>query len=43
MQYKSGMLQSWNKFCFSSGYIEISAQLPGSPTSFGFVSIYHAQ
>ena len=38
MQYKSGMLQSWNKFCFSSGYIEISAQLPGSSTSVGFVS-----
>jgi hypothetical protein len=22
MQFKSGMLQSWNKFCFTTGYIE---------------------
>ncbi|OCH84874.1 beta-glucan synthesis-associated [Obba rivulosa] len=29
LQYKSGMLQSWNKFCFSSGYIEVSITLPG--------------
>jgi len=27
--YGSGMLQSWNKFCFTGGIIEISAQLPG--------------
>ncbi|EKM53338.1 glycoside hydrolase family 16 protein [Phanerochaete carnosa HHB-10118-sp] len=29
LPYKSGMLQSWNKFCFSSGYIEVSITLPG--------------
>ncbi|KAI0795085.1 beta-glucan synthesis-associated [Abortiporus biennis] len=29
LQYKSGMLQSWNKFCFTSGYIEVSMTLPG--------------
>jgi beta-glucanase (GH16 family) len=29
LQYRSGMLQSWNKFCFSSGYIEVSLTLPG--------------
>ena len=29
MQYRSGMLQSWNKFCFTSGYIEVSLSLPG--------------
>ncbi|KAI0266416.1 beta-glucan synthesis-associated [Gloeopeniophorella convolvens] len=29
MQYRSGMLQSWNKFCFTSGYIEVSLTLPG--------------
>ncbi|KAH8096775.1 beta-glucan synthesis-associated [Cristinia sonorae] len=29
LQYKSGMLQSWNKFCFSSGYIEVAVSLPG--------------
>jgi hypothetical protein len=27
--YLSGMLQSWNKFCFTSGYIEVSVTLPG--------------
>ena len=29
LQYKSGMLQSWNKFCFSSGYFEVSVSFPG--------------
>ncbi|KAI0746638.1 beta-glucan synthesis-associated [Daedaleopsis nitida] len=29
LQYRSGMLQSWNKFCFTSGYIEIAITLPG--------------
>ncbi|KZV93040.1 SKN1-domain-containing protein [Exidia glandulosa HHB12029] len=33
---KSGMLTGWNKFCFSSGYIEISAQLPGAPMTAGY-------
>lgn len=28
--YRSGMLQSWNKMCFTQGYVEISAMLPGS-------------
>jgi len=27
--YRSGMLQSWNKFCFSGGYIEVAVNLPG--------------
>lgn len=27
--YRSGMLQSWNKFCFSGGYIEVALTLPG--------------
>jgi beta-glucan synthesis-associated protein KRE6 len=27
--YTSGMLQSWNKFCFSSGYIEVALIFPG--------------
>ena len=27
---QSGMLQSWNKFCYTGGIIEISAKLPGS-------------
>lgn len=29
LQYRSGMLQSWNKFCFSSGYVEIATTFPG--------------
>ncbi|KZT33957.1 glycoside hydrolase family 16 protein [Sistotremastrum suecicum HHB10207 ss-3] len=28
--YRSGMLQSWNKFCFTNGYIEVSLSLPGA-------------
>ena len=27
--YQSGMLQGWNKFCFTGGVVEISARLPG--------------
>mmetsp|Transcript_9358 Transcript_9358/g.27472 ORF Transcript_9358/g.27472 Transcript_9358/m.27472 type:complete len:599 (-) Transcript_9358:240-2036(-) len=27
--FRSGMVQSWNKFCFTGGVVEISAQLPG--------------
>ncbi|CAH2353272.1 beta-glucan synthesis-associated protein Kre6p [[Candida] railenensis] len=26
--YRSGMVQSWNKFCFTQGMLEISARLP---------------
>lgn len=29
--YQSGLLSTWNKFCFTSGVIEISFQLPGKP------------
>ncbi|ODV64139.1 SKN1/KRE6 family beta-glucan synthesis-associated protein, partial [Ascoidea rubescens DSM 1968] len=28
--YRSGMLQSWNKMCFTQGKYEVSAQLPNS-------------
>ena len=31
-EVKSGMLQSWNKFCFTGGIVEFSAKLPGSPS-----------
>lgn len=27
--YQSGMVQGWNKFCFTGGIVEISAKLPG--------------
>ncbi|CAA7262719.1 unnamed protein product [Cyclocybe aegerita] len=30
MNYRSGMIQSWNKFCFTGGILEASVQLPGS-------------
>ena len=29
LQFRSAMLQSWNKFCFSGGYFEVSLSLPG--------------
>jgi beta-glucanase (GH16 family) len=32
---QSGMLQSWNKFCFIGGIVEFSAKLPGDPISGG--------
>ena len=28
---QSAMVQSWNKFCFTGGIVEISAKLPGDP------------
>ena len=38
LPYRSGMLQSWNKFCFTSGYIEVSVSLPGpSSNTEGYV------
>ncbi|KAF9009992.1 glucosidase [Cyathus striatus] len=30
LSYVSGMIQSWNKFCFTGGLIEASIRLPGS-------------
>jgi beta-glucan synthesis-associated protein KRE6 len=39
MPYRSGMLQSWNKFCFTGGYIEVAASLPGpNDETKGYVS-----
>jgi beta-glucan synthesis-associated protein KRE6 len=41
LQYRSGMLQSWNKFCFSGGYIEVSMTLPGpNMETQGYVSSF---
>lgn len=31
-----GMLQSWNKLCFTTGYVEVSVSLPGSHNAPGF-------
>ncbi|GAA5948901.1 hypothetical protein JCM21900_003465 [Sporobolomyces salmonicolor] len=36
LNFRSGMLQSWNKFCFTGGYIEVNLSLPGQPTAQGF-------
>ncbi|KAI8456865.1 beta-glucan synthesis-associated [Phakopsora pachyrhizi] len=36
LNYRSGMLQSWNKLCFTGGYIEVSISLPGTPKISGF-------
>ena len=33
--YTSGMVQSWNKFCFTGGVLELSVQLPGPWDSAG--------
>lgn len=36
LDYQGGMLQSWNKLCFTGGYIEVSVSLPGTPQVSGF-------
>ncbi|GFZ52301.1 Beta-glucan synthesis-associated protein KRE6 [Saitozyma sp. JCM 24511] len=37
LNFKSGMLQSWNQLCFQySVYIEVRLSLPGSPGASGF-------
>ncbi|KAI0316214.1 beta-glucan synthesis-associated [Amylostereum chailletii] len=32
----SGMIQSWNQFCFTGGLLEVAVQLPGSNNQNGF-------
>jgi len=36
LNYRSGMLQSWNKMCFKGGYMEASISLPGRGDTVGF-------
>ncbi|ORY56798.1 family 16 glycoside hydrolase [Leucosporidium creatinivorum] len=36
LNFRSAMLQSWNKFCFTGGYIEVRASMPGTPDAMGF-------
>ena len=36
LNFVSGMLQGWNKFCFTTGYVEVSVSLPGSSSVQGF-------
>jgi beta-glucanase (GH16 family) len=35
LTYRSGMIQSWNKFCFTGGILEASVTLPGSSITSG--------
>lgn len=35
LDYRSGMVQSWNLLCFKGGLIEVSVQLPGSGSAAG--------
>ncbi|KAG0127994.1 beta-glucan synthesis-associated [Tuber indicum] len=32
LNYRSGMIQSWNKLCFKGGVLEVSVSLPGPPS-----------
>ncbi|KAH9950434.1 beta-glucan synthesis-associated [Amylocystis lapponica] len=36
LNYTSGMMSSWNKFCFTGGYVETSVILPGANNVVGF-------
>ena len=36
LSYISGMMTSWNKFCFTGGILEAAISLPGVPTISGF-------
>jgi len=41
LDYRSGMLQTWNKFCFTTGYIEVSVTFPGpDQNTQGYVSFF---
>ncbi|EIM88603.1 glycoside hydrolase family 16 protein [Stereum hirsutum FP-91666 SS1] len=35
LDYQGGMIQTWNKFCFTGGYIETSVILPGASNIVG--------
>jgi beta-glucanase (GH16 family) len=36
LNYRSGMLQTWNQMCFQGGYLEASISLPGRGDVMGF-------
>ncbi|CEH17024.1 BETA-GLUCAN SYNTHESIS-ASSOCIATED PROTEIN KRE6-RELATED [Ceraceosorus bombacis] len=36
LNFRSGMLQSWNKFCYQGGYVEFSLQMPGTQRTSGY-------
>ena len=29
LDYQSGHMTTWNKFCFTGGYLEVNVSLPG--------------
>ncbi len=35
LNYMGGMMNSWNKFCFTGGYVEVSLSLPGKSDVYG--------
>ncbi|KAF4620325.1 hypothetical protein D9613_000685 [Agrocybe pediades] len=35
LNYEGGMMTTWNKFCFTGGYLEASVQLPGANNILG--------
>ncbi|KJA29832.1 glycoside hydrolase family 16 protein [Hypholoma sublateritium FD-334 SS-4] len=35
LDYEGGLMSTWNKFCFTGGYIEVSVQLPGTNNVMG--------
>lgn len=36
LNYTSGMMTTWNKFCFTGGLVEVNVQLPGTTNILGF-------
>lgn len=36
LNFQSGMLQTWNKLCFTTGYVEVKVSLPGTHDSPGY-------
>ncbi|PKI82451.1 hypothetical protein MVES_003653 [Malassezia vespertilionis] len=36
LNFRGGLLTSWNKMCFTGGYVEASVMLPGQPNATGF-------
>lgn len=35
IEASTAMVTSWNKLCFTTGYIEVSISMPGSPRAAG--------
>ncbi|WVF65398.1 hypothetical protein IAT40_000125 [Kwoniella sp. CBS 6097] len=35
LDYMGGMIQTWNRFCFTGGYVEASVSLPGTSNVYG--------